>query len=210
MKSKPKASPSQPSPNQSVSPTAPKHTASNQPAPSDPVGGDAGFCVPPLGISPTATTPQPRPQRRAADANAAEATKVWEAQWAANNVVDRRTGLLRRSDLDEPGPLARPAQPTDSYDRRRGAGRRLSDFHRQAEEGDFTTEQFLFVMAIENFKKSNGKTFPSWTDVLEVIRLLGYRKTMPSELQLRNAEDWREASDGPSNVRPKGWERRAA
>lgn len=86
-------------------------------------------------------------------------------------------------------------------ERRRGPGRRLSDFTKAAEEGDLTQEQFLFVIAIDSFKKANDVWYPSWTDVLEVIRLLGYRKTMKSELELRNAEDWRETPDSPSNVR---------
>ncbi len=56
-------------------------------------------------------------------------------------------------------------------------------------------------MAIEAFKKANAKSFPTWTDVLEVIRLMGYRKTMPSELSLENVEDWREPPNTPANVR---------
>lgn len=94
--------------------------------------------------------------------------------------------------------------------RKRGVGRRLSESLRSAEEGELNREQFLFLMAVEGFKRENGVTFPAWTDVLEVFRLLGYRKTMPSELTIRNAEDWTEKPDGPSNVRPKGFERRAA
>lgn len=93
-------------------------------------------------------------------------------------------------------------------ERERGAGRRLSEFGRAADEGELTREQFLFVMAIEEFKRGNGKTYPAWSDVLEVVRLLGYRKTQESEISLRNAEDWREKPDAPSNVRPRGWERR--
>lgn len=88
-------------------------------------------------------------------------------------------------------------------ERRRGPGRRLSDFIKAAEEGEMNQEQFLFLVAIDAFKKANGKTYPSWTDVLEVIRLLGYRKTMPSELKLPSAEDWREAPDAPAEVRTK-------
>lgn len=117
--------------------------------------------------------------------------------------LDRRSGADRRL-------LAADGQPANSFERRRGAGRRLSDSQRTAEEGDLNAEQFLFVAAIDSFKKANGVCFPTWTDVLEVIRLLGYRKTMPSEVNLRNAEDWREAADAPANVRPKGWERRFA
>lgn len=66
-----------------------------------------------------------------------------------------------------------------------------------------TKEQFLFVQAIDAFKKANDKSFPSWTDVLEVMRLLGYRKTCPSEINLPSAEDWTEKADAPAGVREK-------
>ncbi|VAX36911.1 hypothetical protein MNBD_PLANCTO03-547 [hydrothermal vent metagenome] len=50
--------------------------------------------------------------------------------------------------------------------------------------------------------------YPSWTDVLEVVRLLGYRKTMPAEIAFRNAEDWREQPNTESGVRPQRWQER--
>jgi hypothetical protein len=121
-------------------------------------------------------------------------------------VVDRRLWTDRRSVQVE----GQPAPDSSGLERRRGVGRRLSDFTRSAEEGELTKEQFLFLMAIETFKKSNDKAFPTWTDVLEVVRLLGYRKTMPMEMTLRNAEDWREAHNAPSNVRAARWHERAA
>ncbi|MGH7134045.1 MAG: hypothetical protein ACREJO_19135 [Phycisphaerales bacterium] len=95
-------------------------------------------------------------------------------------------------------------------ERYRGAGRRLSEFGRNAEEGELNREQFMFVMAIDAFKKSNGVPYPSWTDVLEVVRLLGYRKTQHSETKLRACEDWTEPADAKSNVRPYNWDKRAA
>jgi hypothetical protein len=107
-------------------------------------------------------------------------------------VVDRRTGIDRR-DLQA-------ASPTN-LERRRGPGRRLSDFVKAAEEGEMTQEQFLFLLAIDAFKRVNGKSFPNWTDVLEVVRKLGYRKTMASELDLGGrAEDWTERSDTASGI----------
>lgn len=110
----------------------------------------------------------------------------------AGSVVDRRSGLDRR-DLEGTSPT--------NLERRRGPGRRLSDFVRDAEEGEMNKEQFMFLMAIDAFKRSNGKSFPTWTDVLEVIRKLGYRKTMPTELNLGGrVEDWRERADAPSNT----------
>ena len=70
------------------------------------------------------------------------------------SVVDRRLGL----------------------DRRRGPGRRLSDERKAAEEGRMSDEQFEFLMAIDEYKRKNSRPFPTWTEVLEVIKALGYRK----------------------------------
>jgi hypothetical protein len=86
----------------------------------------------------------------------------------SGSVVDRRIGIDRRT-LEN-------ASDTN-LERRRGPGRRLTDFVKSAEEGEMNQEQFLFLMAIEAFKTANGKTFPTWTDVLEIIRKIGYRKT---------------------------------
>ncbi len=70
------------------------------------------------------------------------------------NVVDRRAGL----------------------DRRRGPGRRRSEDRRSAEEGEMTEEQFEFLMAINEYKRVNRRPFPSWSEVLDVMTALGYRK----------------------------------
>lgn len=112
--------------------------------------------------------------------------------------VDPRSGLDRRDLAGDTG-----------LERRRGPGRRRTDFTRAAEEGEMTPEQFLFLKAIDEFKRANGKSFPSWTDVLEVIRLLGYRKTCPSQLNLTNADDWTERPDAQAGVRDKPGHRMA-
>ncbi len=110
-----------------------------------------------------------------------------------DTVIDRRTGLDRRDFRTDEG--------STNLERRRGPGRRRTDFTKSAEEGEMTHEQFMFLMAIDAFKQVNNKTFPSWTDVLEVIRKLGYRKTMPTELNLgKRVEDWNERPDAPSGV----------
>ncbi|MCA8961122.1 MAG: hypothetical protein KDC38_11445 [Planctomycetes bacterium] len=43
-------------------------------------------------------------------------------------------------------------------------------------------EELEFVQAIEKYKKSNSKTFLSWTEVLSIVKELGYKK---SELRKR-------------------------
>lgn len=75
------------------------------------------------------------------------------------SVVDRRLGL----------------------DRRRGPGRRLTEERKAAEQGEMTDEQFEFLMAVDRYKKENQRPFPTWTEVLEVIKALGYRKVAEPE-----------------------------
>jgi hypothetical protein len=108
-----------------------------------------------------------------------------------DNIVDRRSGIDRR-DLQDEG---------KDLDRRRGPGRRRSDFLRSAEEGEMTSEQFQFLMAINAFKLANDRSFPTWTDVLEVVRKLGYRKTQKSQFDLGpTVEDWTEKPDAEAGV----------
>jgi len=61
-------------------------------------------------------------------------------------------------------------------DRRRGPGRRRTDDRKAAEEGQMSDEQFEFLMAIDEYKRKNTRPFPTWTEVLELIKALGYRK----------------------------------
>ena len=125
----------------------------------------------------------------------------------------RKKSLVPTGETSTSTPESSSAPTDDGFtglERKRGRGRRLSEFSKSAEEGEMTTEQFLFLMAIDAFKKGNDRMFPTWTDVLEVIRLLGYRKTMPTELNLPSAEDWLERSDSPADVRPDRWAERFA
>jgi hypothetical protein len=64
----------------------------------------------------------------------------------------------------------------DGWDRRRGPGRRRSDDRRTAEEGEMNEDQFEFIMAVEEYKKANSRPFPSFTEILEIAKALGYRK----------------------------------
>ena len=61
-------------------------------------------------------------------------------------------------------------------DRPRGPGRRRSDTRRSAEEGEMTADQFELVQAINEYKRVNKRPFPTWTEVLDILLALGYRK----------------------------------
>lgn len=61
-------------------------------------------------------------------------------------------------------------------ERRRGPGRRRGEVRRSAEEGEITDDLFEFVMAMDEYKRVNNKPFPSWSEVFEVVKYLGYRQ----------------------------------
>lgn len=93
------------------------------------------------------------------------------------NVVDRRLGL----------------------DRRRGPGRRRTDERKSAEDGHMSDEQFEFLMAIDQYKRLNSRPFPTWTEVLEVIKALGYRRVAEPSFEVpQGPETERDSEKRPS------------
>lgn len=56
------------------------------------------------------------------------------------------------------------------------AGAKKEDFRRDADEGHYTDEALEFVMAIDQYKRTNNIKFPSYTQIFELIRAMGYRK----------------------------------
>ena len=126
---------------------------------------------------------------------------VEEFEGADRRDSDRRSSGERRETVVERRTSDRRTMRT-GLERLRGPGRRRTDFAKSAEEGEMNGEQFLFIMAIDAYKRVNSKPFPTWTEVLEVIRKLGYRKTQLSELSLASAEDWTEAPDAPAVPAP--------
>jgi len=97
-----------------------------------------------------------------------ETTEKRRSEERRKSMVDRRSG----------------------WDRRRGPGHRRTEERRVAEEGEMTDEQFEFLMAIDQYKRANQRPFPTWTEVLEVIKALGYRKVAePQSLESFRKED---------------------
>jgi hypothetical protein len=46
-------------------------------------------------------------------------------------------------------------------------------------ERDYTAPELEFMHAMQEYKKRSGRLFPTWSEVLEVLRDLGYRKPDP-------------------------------
>lgn len=68
--------------------------------------------------------------------------------------VERRSGKERRQ---EKGERRRQVDPTTC-------------------EKDYSDEEITFMKAMDLYKRANRRPFPTWSEVLEVLRSLGYRK----------------------------------
>ncbi|MBM3982682.1 MAG: hypothetical protein FJ304_20905 [Planctomycetes bacterium] len=69
-------------------------------------------------------------------------------------------------------------------DRRRAenaaAKRKSSERRRRIDpttcERDYTDDETEFMKAMDRYKRDNRRPFPTWSEVLEVLRALGYRR----------------------------------
>jgi hypothetical protein len=100
----------------------------------------------------------------------AEQEKLPEVLVADRRGGDRRQGDRRKKDVPVP------------VDRRQGADRRnQGERRRQVDpttcERDYSEEEIVFMKAMDQYKRANRRPFPTWSEVLEVLYALGYRKT---------------------------------
>jgi hypothetical protein len=59
---------------------------------------------------------------------------------------------------------------------RRNQGERRRQVDPTTCERDYTDEEIVFMKAMDQYKRDNRRPFPTWSEVLEVLYSLGYRK----------------------------------
>jgi hypothetical protein len=59
---------------------------------------------------------------------------------------------------------------------RRNQGERRRQIDPTTCERDYTDDEIHFMKAMDQYKRDNRRPFPTWSEVLEVLRALGYRK----------------------------------
>ena len=69
--------------------------------------------------------------------------------------VERRSGKERRAQKE--GERRRQVDPTTC-------------------EKDYSDDEIIFMKAMDQYKRANRRPFPTWSEVLEVLQSLGYRK----------------------------------
>jgi hypothetical protein len=82
---------------------------------------------------------------------------------------DRRQGFDRRNEATG-----------YAGEERRQSSRRKVERRRQIDpttcERDYSADEVDFMRAMDEYKRRSGRQFPTWSEVLEVLRAMGYRK----------------------------------
>lgn len=112
-------------------------------------------------------------------------------EFDSNLVVTDRRRRSRR--------LTRPVPPEQSEhnettEEPQVVDRRKADRRRQIDpttcERDYSGCEVEFMRAMDDYKRKSGRPFPTWSEVLEVLMSLGYRKVAePTEMEWRTHGD---------------------
>ena len=110
---------------------------------------------------------------------------------------DRRPVSQRKPELKVPEIKLAPADAEIDVmmeTRREIMDRRRQDRRRQIDpttcERDYSDGEIEFMRAMDDYKRKSGRPFPTWSEVLEVVMSLGYRKVAdPSVMEWRTFGD---------------------
>ncbi len=105
----------------------------------------------------------------------------------SRNVADQEVEMDRRRKDRRTEEFAETCDKTDSATEFKPP-RRKKQRRRQIDpttcERDYNGEEILFMQALDAYKRSSGRMFPTCSEILEVIRELGYTKLTEEEQQL--------------------------
>ena len=85
-------------------------------------------------------------------------------------VADRRGNDRRKRQI----PVA--VERRSGKERREERGERRRQIDPTTCERDYNDEETEFMKAMDRYKRENRRPFPTWSEVLEVMRSLGYRR----------------------------------
>lgn len=101
---------------------------------------------------------------------------VTEFQSSPELLAERRAANRRiRKDRRSIEPNARTMAEPRPADRRKVERRRQID--PTTCEREYSDAEIEFMRAMDEYKRRSGRQFPTWSEVLEVIHAIGYRKT---------------------------------
>ena len=73
-----------------------------------------------------------------------------------------------------------PVEAAPAGEERRQSPRRKVERRRMIDpttcERDYSQDEIEFMRAMDDYKRKSGRMFPTWSEVLEVVRSLGYAR----------------------------------
>lgn len=104
---------------------------------------------------------------------------------SADENVESELVVTDRRESDRRGNERRQKAIPVAVERRSGQDRRnQGERRRQVDpttcERDYSDEEIVFMKAMDQYKRDNRRPFPTWSEVLEVLYALGYRKVAES------------------------------
>jgi hypothetical protein len=91
-------------------------------------------------------------------------------------ITERREARDRRHQNDRRKRTIPVAVERRSGTDRRQQGERRRQVDPTTCERDYTDDEIEFMKAMDQYKRDNRRPFPTWSEVLEVLTALGYRK----------------------------------
>ncbi len=111
-----------------------------------------------------------------------------EAHDASILITDRRGGERRKSSggVMAAAKVGQEAEtPAGAVRERREKVERRRQIDPTTCERDYSQDEVEFMNAMNDYKRRSGRQFPTWSEVLEVLRAMGYRQVEePVELEL--------------------------
>ena len=90
--------------------------------------------------------------------------------------MDRRRSERRSEESESPAAADAPATPRRKKQRRRHIDPTTC-------ERDYSGQEIEFMRAMDDYKRDSGRMFPTCSEVLEVIRALGYFKLTEDQIE---------------------------
>ena len=110
------------------------------------------------------------------------------------NVAPLKTNRISKVEVPQKSEPVQTSTDMSIEERREIIDRRHQDRRRQIDpttcERDYSDNEVEFMKAMDDYKRKSGRPFPTWSEVLEVMMSLGYRKVAdPSTMEWRTFGD---------------------
>lgn len=73
-------------------------------------------------------------------------------------------------------PAHHAERPLTTYEAKRLLTTYVSTFEENHPGADVLPEEFVFLKAVERFQRRTRRRYPSWREILSILKSLGYRK----------------------------------